>query len=352
MVKSAHRQGCRFAGCILSVPATLALIVTLSPLPAQDAPAARDDPSQVLVVVVGAPGAEEYGAQFAEWATRLKQAAESGGVTCVLVGLDEHESATADSQTDRDRLRQLISEYGSVETSEPLWLIMLGHGTWDNRQARFSLRGPDVASAELAEMCSTCVRPLAVVGCFSCSAPFLNALSGPNRVVVTATKDGNQVQWSRFGEAFTQALVTSDSDIDRDGQTSLLEAWLYASRRTAEFYESEGRLATEHSLLDDNADEKGTRADAYDGFRPAANLEQPDQIDGRLAARWHLVRSDEEQRLTAEQRQMRDELERQLEELRAVRDSLPEPDYLNQMESILLELARIYQEADQQHVPQ
>ncbi len=49
----------------------------------------------------------------------------------------------------------------------------------------------------------------------------------------------------------TGAIV---ADLDKDGQVSLLEAFLIASRRTLEFYKVEGRIATEHALIDDNGD--------------------------------------------------------------------------------------------------
>ena len=89
-----------------------------------------------------------------------------------------------------------------------------------------------------------------MTGVQTCALP----ISGPGRCVVTATKDGNQLQYSRFGDFMSTAIAGLEADIDRDGQTSLLEAWLYAARRTAQFYTTEGRLATEHSLLDDNGE--------------------------------------------------------------------------------------------------
>ena len=36
-----------------------------------------------------------------------------------------------------------------VKSSEPLWLVLIGHGTFDGRLAKFNLRGPDVTAGEL-----------------------------------------------------------------------------------------------------------------------------------------------------------------------------------------------------------
>ena len=319
---------------------------------------------QCVIVVVGAPGKQEYAVQLTDWAGRLRDAAEAGDVVFERLGTGADASAeqdiaeettedeaTADSDaeasaTDLEQLRRLFSRHGSVVTDEPLWLIMLGHGSFDTRNARFNLRGPDLSAAELAELTSQVKRPLAVVCSFSCSSPFLNELSAENRIIVTATKDGNQVQWNRFGDAFSRAFISEDSDIDRDGQTSLLEAWLYASRRTADFYATEGRLASEHSLLDDNGDGAGSRGESFVGVRPAENLKEPEKLDGRIARKWHLVRSDEERRLTPEQRRQRDALELELEALKAKKSSLEEAAYLDALEAILLQLGEIYRAAD------
>jgi len=292
---------------------------------------------QELIVVIGAPGTDEYRATFESWAARWKVAAERVAADCTVIGAVEHSAA------DLEELTVALAASIAVETTEPLWIVFIGHGTFDGRTASLNLNGPDISSQRMAEMLRPAKRPIAFIACASCSSPFINTLSAPDRIVISATKDGNQIQYSRFGDAMSQAIGGLDADINRDGQTSLLEAWLFASRRTAEFYVTEGRLATEHALLDDNGDSKGTRAEVYEADRLKTNIENADQLDGNLASRWHLVRSDEERRLTPEQRQTRDDLEQQLEELRLGRDKLAGAEYLLQLEAILVPLARLYE---------
>ena len=77
---------------------------------------------------------------------------------------------------------------------------------------------------------------------------------------VTATRSGYQHNYARFGKFLAEALSNPKNDLDKDGQISLLESFLSASHRTTEFYKTEGRLATEHALLDDNGDGLGTPA--------------------------------------------------------------------------------------------
>ncbi|HQX51756.1 MAG TPA: hypothetical protein PLR25_17685 [Planctomycetaceae bacterium] len=315
------------------------------PATAVDSPVSE---RQQVIVVIGAPGTAQYRTIFDSWAARWKDAADRAEAGWTLIGaaVDADAETTHDLVSDLDRLKSVISTSSSIETAEPLWIVFIGHGTFDGRTASLNLNGPDVSSESLAEMLRAAKRPVAFIACASCSAPFINSLSAPGRIVISATKDGNQIQYSRFGDAMSQAIAGLDADINRDGQTSLLEAWLFASRRTAEFYSTEGRLATEHALLDDNGDGKGTREEVYDGDRLELSIENTDQLDGALAARWHLVRSNEERRLSTEQRQTRDDLEQKLEDLRRRKDELGENEYLLQLETLLVPLARLYESVD------
>lgn len=296
------------------------------------------DERQQVIVVVGAEGTSEFGQMFGEWADRWESTAQAAEVPFRVIGKD---SAT----DDRLQLEQALSQAGSNETSEPLWLVLIGHGTFDGRQARFNLRGKDISASEISECLDGAQRPVAVINCSSCSAPFINALAGPDRTVISATKDGGEFQFARFGAAMSEAIGGLEADINRDGQTSLFEAWLFAARRTAEYYESDGRLATEHSLLDDNGDGKGTRFEVFQGVRPKDTIKNKEELDGKLAGRWHLVRSELEKSLSAKQRTERDRLEEQLEALRKRKTQFSEEQYLTELEKVLVPLARLYSDA-------
>ncbi len=339
-----------FAGCINQTAFILSALAVFFTLPCATAQEPSAAVQQELIIVVGSPGTDEYRQIFSSWCGRWEEAATRAGIQCNVIGKNETSGEsvqeTPQAATDLERLKQIIETAGKTESTEPVWLVFIGHGTFDGREASWNLRGPDVTAGQLADICRPLKRPLAVVACASCTAPFVNALSGKGRVVITATKDGNQIQYSRFGDAMSLAISTLDADINRDGQTSLLEAWLFASRRTAEFYKTEGRLATEHSLLDDNGDAKGIRSELYERDRIVETVDNPAEVDGSVAARWHLIRSDEERRLSPEQRQRRDELEARLEELRGQKDAMSEDDYLQKLEELLVPLAELYETVD------
>lgn len=288
-----------------------------------------------VILVVGAPGEPEYGSNFVQQVELWDKTCARAEARIVRIGLDQ-----TNGLADRELLKQALAAEPTNHIA-PLWLALVGHGTFDGKEARFNLRGPDLSNTELAAWLKPFQRPLVVINCASASAPFLKSLSGTNRVVITATRSGNEMNFTRFGEHFARALAGTGSDLDKDGQVSLLEAFLMASRNVAEFYQAEGRLLTEHALLEDNGDGQGTPADWFRGVRAIKQAQDGASLDGARANQHCLMLSREEQALPAEVRARRDELELSVARLREAKSKLAEADYYRQLESILLELARL-----------
>jgi hypothetical protein len=290
-----------------------------------------------VLVVVGAAGTLEYDTAFGKWADSWRAAAEKGGAGWTLIGRD---SETPDR--DRERLKEYLGRSTQIGTG-PLWVVLIGHGTDDGRDARFNLRGPDMTAKELADWLAPVKRPVAVVNCASSSAPFINLLSGPNRVVVTATRSGVESNYARFGQYISEAIGDATADLDKDGQVSLLEAFLTAVNRVNEFYKGEDRLATEHALIDDNGDKLGSAADWFQGVRAVKRAKDGAAVDGIRAHQWHLISSEQERALPAAVRAKRDELELTLSALREQKATLAEDEYYTRVEKLMVELARLYQ---------
>ena len=291
-----------------------------------------------VLVVVGAAGEPEYGKAFEQWAARWAEAAKQGGGDLVEVGRGDQAG-----EGDKEKLKAAIAE-AAKEPARPLWLVLIGHGTFDGREAKFNLTGPDFSDVELAQWLAPVKRPLAVINCASASGPYLKKLAGPNRVVVTATRTGSENNFARFGEHLSEAVVDPGADLDKDGQTSLLEAFIAASHRVEEFYKEDGRLATEHALLEDNGDGLGIPADWFQGTRATKSAKDGAPLDGLRAHQWHLKLSEAEKALPPEFRAKRDALELEVEALRAKKATLGEPDYYARLETLLLRLARLYRD--------
>lgn len=290
---------------------------------------------QSVIIAVGASGEEEYAGDFAKWAAHWQKAGAAGNARVQTIG------AGAGEKDALARLRAAVAAEAK-EGASPLWLVLLGHGTFDGRDGKFNLRGDDLAASEIAAWLKPSTRPVVIVCGFSAGGAFLKPLSAPGRVVVSATKSGAESNFARFGGYFAEALADPAADLDHDGQTSVLEAWLSAGQRTAEFYKTEGRIATEHSLLEDNGDGLGTPPEWYAGLRVVKKPKDGKAPDGLRASQIALTPSAVERALSPELRAQRDALETELARLREAKGAMPEKEYFAQMESLLLRLARLY----------
>lgn len=297
---------------------------------------------QAIVLVVGAGGSEEFDTRFNEWADRWQGAADAATAQLIRIGSD----ASTDVQAnDRDQLKTALEGQANSKL-DLLWLVLIGHGTFDGQAAKFNLRGPDVTAEELAEWLNPVESPTVVINCASSSGPFLKQLAADNRIVVTATRSGFELNFARFGGYLSGAINDPAADLDKDEQVSLLEAYLTACRRVEEFYDQETRLATEHALLDDNGDGLGTPADWFRGLRATKRAKKDAALDGLRAHQTHLVVSDRESRIPIELRTKRDSLEQQVEQLRDKKSQLDTDDYYQQLELLMIELARVYQSTE------
>jgi hypothetical protein len=318
----------RFAICDLRFAICLfLLLLTLATLGASS----TDHPS--LILVVGAPGDSEFATNFMQQASLWEKACAQADCPHITIG-----TASPTGTNDYDLLKQSLAEEPKDGLGQ-LWLVLVGHGTFDGKEARFNLRGPDLGTADLSLWLQPFRRPIAVIDTSSCSAPFINKLSAQDRVIITATRSGHEQNFARFGQYFAEAINNLEADLDKDGQVSLLEAFLAASRKAGEFYKLQGRLATEHALLDDNGDALGTPADWFRGLRPTKKPKDAGAVDGMLAHQFCLVPSEEERRLTPAQRGRRDALERAVFHHRDKKKDMPEDQYYAQLETLLLELA-------------
>lgn len=294
-----------------------------------------------VVIVMGAPGTPEFGQDFIKAARSWETTARRGGASLTQIG-----------QVDPGKvsdLKQLEEKLGPLakQESKPLWIVLIGHGTFDGREAKFNLRGEDLSATTLAKWLDGSKRPIAIINTSAASAPFIKALSKKNHIVMTATKSGTETSYARFGQFLAESINSPEADIDQDGATSLLEAFLSATKQVQEFYEKEGRIATEQALVDDNGDGLGTPAGFFRGTRAVKSTKEGLEPDGLRAQQWHLVPSEAERNLSDELRQQRDALESRLFALRAQKASMNEEEYFAKVEGIARSLAKIYEQTGQ-----
>ena len=165
-----------------------------------------------MVIVVGAEGEPPYKTIFRKEAASWSDAASAAGMNVRTI-----DSASPSLAKLRDTLAGLPKAGGD------LWLVLIGHGTFDGRNAKFNLPGDDLSATDLADWLKPFHRRLVVLNLFSASGAFLPVLSGNNRIVLTATRSGAERNYSRFGEKIAESLDNPDADLDADGRVSLAE---------------------------------------------------------------------------------------------------------------------------------
>ena len=299
------------------------------------ASASAEESDLKIITLMGAGGTDEYETTFAETAVTWSEAAERGGAEFQLIG------GEVDADDGAEKLEKAIADTKSPE----LWIVLIGHGSYDGRFAKFNARGPDFTAEQLATWLEKYEGDLTVINTASASGGFIADLAKPDRIVITATKNEAEVSYTRFGKFFSEAISGKpEADLDNDDQVSLLESFLYSADRVAKFYEEENRIATEHALIDDNGDGLGSRSELFVGVNATKPPAEKADFDGERAAQKVLIKNAFERQLTAEQRKRRDELELKVKDLRRSKEDFEEDDYYEKLETLLRELAAIYRD--------
>ncbi|HOL73945.1 MAG TPA: hypothetical protein PKW45_21050, partial [Bryobacteraceae bacterium] len=197
------------------------------------------------VTVAGLGGEPEYEQRFAAWAQEIDKYVKAGAARVVtLHGPD----AT------RDRVRAALEAVARDAGPQDAFVLMLiGHGTYDNVEYKFNLPGPDISGGELATLLDRIRARQLIVNMTSASGACLELWSKPNRVVITATKSGTEKNATLFARFWVEALREPAADTDKNETVSAAEAFRYAEQKTAKFYESQKRLATEHARMEGDA---------------------------------------------------------------------------------------------------
>ncbi len=293
------------------------------------------DRNKYAVIIQGASGDPAYARQFAQWTTALRDAlTQRLGFAEERVRILTEKPAVANtSPATADGVRRMFASLRSeLSTDSAVFFFLIGHGSFDGKEAKFNLVGPDLSAPDYNSLLSSLPsRRIVIFNMASASGEFIKPLSAKGRIVITATRSGQEQNATRFAEFFISALSASDGDADQDGHTSVLEAFNYANRLTAEFYSRAGRLATEHALIEDNGDGVGHgKAEGGDGL-----LARSIYLDSFSIAEAATNAA------TAKLLRERARLEGAIEQLIARKQQLPESEYETVLEKLFIELAKV-----------
>ena len=333
----------RWPSALRGLAATLSLglgltVVGAAPLSGQDTH---------LLVVVGIGGDADYRERFLEWGMTLRSAAmERYGLPAEHAVLLAEDPTMSDAISGESRREGLEAELGALATrvgpEDRVLVVLIGHGSFRGADATFNIPGPDLPPGDLKSLLDALpTSRVAVVNTASASGPYVESLAAPGRTVITATASGGERNETQFGGFFAEAWVGDQADLDKNGAVSLLEAFQYAKRETARFYEERNLLLTEHALLDDDGDAEGSR-------EPGG-----ESSDGALAAGFTMGRPGVRATATdgatpiptsadsvlTRLYQERADFETRVAELRRLRDSMDPEIYDSELEALLVDLA-------------
>lgn len=289
-----------------------------------------------MLVIVSEPGEQRYEADFRTQGEAWLATAEKGKIAARAIGLEPKEE-----DGDRAAVEQALSDI--PKEGGDLWLVWIGHGSYDGRTANFNLRGRDISSGELKELLQPFQRRLIILNLFSASSLFLKDLSGENRVIIGATRSERERNYAHFGSAMAEALTAADADLDRDGGVSLLEATLSASSKVRAFYEDAQRVMQEHTVIDDNGDGKGTPAESFKGLSSVTKKTDDGLPADGIVARDVYFLTPTVDPLDAAAREERTKIEQEIEKLRERKKTLGEDEYYREFERLMRRMARLYQ---------
>ena len=294
-----------------------------------------------LLLVAGLGGTPEYTAAFHGWLSRFADAAsEKYGVErgrIVYLGeRTELDPTLVSARSTAENIRSAFTQLAvSMAPTDELIVLLVGHGTFRNDEARFNIPGPDMTPGEFNFLLDGLDdRRVTFVNTASASGPFVEALSGPNRTIIAATRTGRERNVTRFGLHFVEAFAGEDADMDKNSRVSVLEAFGYALREVEREYEGDNQLLTEHAVLDDNGDGEGSREFGEAGSDGA--LARRIFLSAAGGAMAELATTDPILRALYEAKA---EIEARIDALRAVKDQMPLERYEDQLEELLVELA-------------
>jgi hypothetical protein len=286
------------------------------------------------VTVAGLGGEPDYEQEFTSLATDLDRLLKASGSDAHVYTLDGNDATRA-------RLTDVLGNVAShAKPDDDFVLVLIGHGSYDGVEYKFNLVGPDISAADLATLCDRiAAKRQLIVNTTSSSGGSIPALEKRGRCVISATKSGTEKNATVFARYWVEAMHDPEADLDKNQAVSALEAFQYATKKTAAFYDSQKRLATEHAVFDDTGH--------HDAVREPAS----DTGEGQLLSSFTLIRLGAKQKAYNDPAKrallaQKEELERKIDALKYQKMAMSRDDYKTQLTAALLELAKVQDQLD------
>ncbi|HEX5412546.1 MAG TPA: hypothetical protein VFZ27_11910 [Terriglobia bacterium] len=286
------------------------------------------------VTIAGLGGELQYEQQFTALAHDLDKTFRSSDPDARVYTLIANNATRANL---RETLGAISHE---AKPEDDFVLTFIGHGTFDGMEYKFNLVGPDISGEELGKLCDRIpAKRQLIVNTSNASGGSIGMFERPGRAVIAATKSGTEKNATVFARYWVEALHNPDADTDKDGSESALEAFQYAQRKTAEYYEAQKRLATEHAVFEDTGKSEPVREASVN---TGEGLLLSSFTIHRLGPAAKIANTPAKRALLAK----KDELERRIDTLKYQKAAMSLEEYKQELTTTLVELARIQKELD------
>lgn len=269
-------------------------------------------------VVAGLGGEASYEQKFREHAAAVASAAEkAAGSTSNVISLS---GDAARAEAVRREIKTLSSRMSATDSAV---IVLIGHGSYDGQNYRFNLPGPDLTDTELARLFDELpARDQLIINATSASGAVVERWKKPRRVVITATKSGGERTATRFAQFWAAAVESDVADTNKDQVVTAAEAYAFATSQVEAAYKAETSMATEHARME------GEDAGRFTLARLGTAALVPDNPE------------------VAALLSQRGSIEQDLNRVKEQKTSLPELQYYDQLEEVLVRLALLQREID------
>ncbi len=285
------------------------------------------------VTIAGLGGEPDYEQRFTANAMDLDKVFKAAA--------GAHVSTLTGKQATKARLTEVIAEAArGAKPDDDLVVTLIGHGSFDGTEYKFNLVGPDITAADLAALCDRVpAKRQLIVDTTSASGGAVAALQRLGRAVIVATKSGTEKNATVFARYWAEALQDPSADTDKSDSISAMEAFAYADRKTAEFYSSQKRLATEHAMFEDTGKGEAVKA-AIPGLREGALMATLTVV--RIGAAQAAMNDPAKRDLMAK----KEELEQKIDGLKYQKAAMEPGEYKKELTAALVELAKVQEALD------
>ncbi|MGK0299136.1 MAG: hypothetical protein ACI9XC_002764 [Gammaproteobacteria bacterium] len=271
-----------------------------------------------ITIIQGLDGTPHYHQQFSDQTETLKS------VTETIADKNSIRFFFGEDATRDNILSHFQNLKNSITAQDRVAVFMVGHGSFDGYEYKFNIPGPDLTDADIAEFMDALPAEIQLlVNTSSASGVLNNSLKNDSRVLITATRNGNERLATRFGEYFFNAFDNLSADINKNNAITAQEAFDYAEREVTDYFESQGQLATEHAEI------SGAHASQFVLAR--IGLSESSGDDPELT------------RLISE----RGAIDVKIEELQLNKSNLQSEEFLNQLQSLMIDLSLVQEKIDE-----